>query len=103
MKDISEDGQVQFHQFMAWWKAAKPAGGGDIANRLAEAKIRNLFNKFDKDNSGFLDKEEIGSFCGSLGLHLTDEELDEAIDGMDAEGADGSRDHQIDFEVRTPA
>ena len=42
-------------------------------------EIRATFDLFDQDNSGSIDREELGDVFKSLGQHYSDAELDEMI------------------------
>ena len=33
--------------------------------------VATVFNEFDADGNGYLDKDEVGAFCVKLGLKLT--------------------------------
>ena len=45
------------------------------AREAQSGKVAQLFHEFDKDQSGFLDAEEIAEFCKGLGLLLSDAEV----------------------------
>ena len=49
-----------------------------------DQKVKDMFDDFDEDESGFLEKDEVGELMAELGLTLEDEDLDEAIAGMEA-------------------
>ena len=66
------------------------------ASRIAQhGQVAVSFYQFDEDSSGFLDESEIGAFCKTLGLLLTDAEVAKALDEMEI---DGTRDGKIDFD-----
>merc|ERR1719181_550420 len=58
-----------------------------------EAELREAFEFFDKDKSGFIDKAELRNVLQSLGTTLTDEELATLYVQMDPSG-----DGNIDFD-----
>ena len=49
-----------------------------------DTEVKATFDDFDEDESGFLEKDEVGELMAELGLTLEDEDLDEAIAGMEA-------------------
>ena len=52
----------------------------------SELKLRQIFRDLDKDNSGYLDREEIALLAKRSGVELTDAQLDEALTVMDKDG-----------------
>ena len=59
----------------------------------SDAFIRNMFVRADADGSGSIDRAEVMTIAGSLGLVLRPKELDAAMTMMDADG-----DGEITFE-----
>lgn len=49
-------------------------------------EFRAAFELFDKDHSGAISKEELGTVMRNLGMNPTDEELHEQIRMHDADG-----------------
>ena len=49
-------------------------------------EFRAAFELFDKDHSGAISKEELGTVMRNLGMNPTDEELHEQIQMHDADG-----------------
>eukprot|EP00935_MAST-01C_sp_MAST-1C-sp1_P001178 g1178.t1 len=56
------------------------------------AAIRQAFQSFDKDNSGYLDLNELKELSSQLGEELEGEELNEAMAALDSSG-----DGKVDF------
>ena len=54
--------------------------------QLHEHMLKQLFNKFDKDGGGALDREEICALAKGIGHKLTPKELDAAMKEMDEDG-----------------
>lgn len=52
-------------------------------NELKTTKVEPLFKKYDKDNSGAIDKGELASLCKDLGVPLDDAQLNAAIADLD--------------------
>ena len=50
-------------------------------------EIYATFQLFDQDNSGSIDKEELGELFKSLGQNYTDAELNEMIEEIDDDGS----------------
>ena len=48
--------------------------------------IEEAFNSFDKDNSDFISKDELGDFMKSMGYKLSEIELEEIIKSVDTNG-----------------
>jgi len=66
------------------------------AIKTAELKdARKLFNELDRDNSGFIDSEELAQALRSLGQDPTEEEVEELIRSVDGES--GDRDGKIEL------
>lgn len=51
-----------------------------------EEAILEAFREFDKDNTGFITKEELGGFMRSLGYKVTEIELEDMINEIDEDG-----------------
>ena len=58
-----------------------------------EIQLRNLFDKCDVDNSGYLDREEVAKVCQELGTVLEERELLAALTLLDTNG-----DGKVSFE-----
>ena len=72
------------HTRIAAKLAAKPSDKSSQSEK--ELAIERLFNEIDRDNSGTLDRDEIGALAEKLGKQMSDEELDEAMAAMDLDG-----------------
>lgn len=55
--------------------------------------LQDLFDAIDTDDSGFLDRMEVGELASVLGIELTEDELNVAFSEMDQNGND-----RVDFE-----
>jgi Ca2+-binding EF-hand superfamily protein len=76
--DIDGNGYVDFQEFSKLWVDIR--GDGD-------EEVRSEFKKLDKDNSGFIDKEEMLSII-SMCEHFTGDKTEEArkcIDELDVD------------------
>jgi hypothetical protein len=60
----------------------------------SRADIAKAFSKFDNDNSGVINKEELHHALLELGMNATGSELDAIFEGLDEDG-----DETINFEV----
>ena len=49
-------------------------------------EVWDVFQQCDTDGSGTIDTEEVAALCKKLGVRLTEEELEDAIDKMDKDG-----------------
>jgi len=81
---ISAVGAVVFYSS---WNAYK-ALGKLKAESYNESTIRDLFRRFDKDNSGALDTSELSALCVSLGSTLSKNELEAALQILDKDNDD---------------
>jgi Ca2+-binding EF-hand superfamily protein len=59
----------------------------------AEQKLRDVFNIFDADGSGGIDRDEMRSLMKKLAQDLTEEEISLIMEEVDADG-----DGEISFE-----
>lgn len=59
---------------------------------VQEAEIYEAFQLFDKDSSGYIDRDELGALMEALGVHLEQAELNNLYTEMDPSG-----DGRIDF------
>lgn len=75
---------------LAWTGFAEAVGKAVASDTLAEYK--KAFSLFDKDGSGEIDADELGTVMKSLGVETTDEELEEMLALADADGSG-----EIDF------
>ena len=58
----------------------------DQLNEEQLAKIKTAFSLFDKDGDGIITVKDLGTVMQSLGEHLTEAELQDLIDKVDAHG-----------------
>ena len=50
------------------------------------SEVREAFELFDKDNSGFINSKELGMVMRSLGQNPTEQELMDMINEVDEDG-----------------
>jgi Ca2+-binding EF-hand superfamily protein len=50
-------------------------------------KLKGIFDAIDEDHSGYLDRAELGNLAERAGRHLTDRQLDDAMQHMDADNS----------------
>ena len=102
--DADGSGAVDFAEFYEWWSANKDQEGGLFASIAAEieqqrkveelrAEAREMFQLFDDDSSGSLDKGEVRKLAQSMGMNLNAKELDDVFSQMDTSG-----DGDVDFD-----
>lgn len=77
--DIDGSGTLNFSEFK--FMMAKRMRSIDI-----EEERREAFRIFDKDNNGYISRDELRIVMGNLGENLTDEEVDEMIKEADVDG-----------------
>jgi ankyrin repeat protein len=70
----------------------------DPLNAQEKEKCRNIFDKYDKDQSGKLDKAELTNVLGELNLKFDDRELYEKFVEKAWEDADSDDSDRVDYE-----
>ena len=58
-----------------------------------DKELREAFNAFDNDGSGFISKDELKQVMKATGANLSEKEIDEMIQAADFDG-----DNQVSFE-----
>ncbi|XP_074576438.1 uncharacterized protein LOC141832971 [Curcuma longa] len=88
INEVDEDGSgaIEFEEFLSFM--AKKMNETD-----SEEEVREAFKVFDKDQNGFISKNELKNVMISLGEKLTDEEVDQMIKEADLDG-----DGQVNYE-----
>ena len=79
--DTGGDGTLNLHEFMALMETK-------FAHYFEKEKIRESFQRFDKDGSGCITASELREAMNNVGLRLSVSELDEMIRAADV-NADG--------------
>lgn len=69
-----------------WAKKQGEAEQQQAADEAENSLVLSLFEKYDADGSGFVDRDEFGFLAFDLGMFLSDEELSEAIAAIDTSG-----------------
>ena len=77
--DADGDGTVTFEEFSEWWRSGGSLTAAEREEKLAltrqrfnrDAAIRSIFESFDVDGSGSLDREEVRQACVKLGKVMT--------------------------------
>jgi Ca2+-binding EF-hand superfamily protein len=87
--DLDGDGRIPFDEFLKYFKRQHPETQDDV-----DALLRWEFENADADNSGELDKTEIGTVMKNLGLKTrsvfgSSRKLDEAFAEMKGSGVEG--------------
>ena len=83
--DMDEDGTINFQEFLAMM--AQNSSESHSKEELLEA-----FDVFDKNNDGFIDREELKRVMDTLDQEITDQEAEEMINECDING-DGKVDY----------
>eukprot|EP01065_Artemidia_motanka_P025326 TRINITY_DN30328_c0_g1_i1.p1 TRINITY_DN30328_c0_g1~~TRINITY_DN30328_c0_g1_i1.p1 ORF type:complete len:1194 (+),score=329.71 TRINITY_DN30328_c0_g1_i1:55-3636(+) len=95
--DTNQDGVIDFAEFLHYYKRTAE----DPLTHPDEGQIRAMFELFDEDGNGFLDKEEFRSALRQAGDDdgLTDAEIDFLFDQADQMGgADDAGDGRLNME-----
>ena len=67
--DKNGDGEIDFEEFLAMMKHRAE----ERANQDPEQELRNVFNLFDADSSGFIDRNEVRLLMKKLAQTLSDD------------------------------
>ncbi|KAL4238029.1 hypothetical protein ACF0H5_002740 [Mactra antiquata] len=87
--DVDGNGEIDFQEYLQMMASRMSFNGSAV-------QIREAFKVFDKDNKGFLTVDELRHIMTNLGEKLTDEEVDEMLSIVDADG-----NGEIDYEEFT--
>merc|ERR1711884_981429 len=83
--DSDGSGSIEFLEFLLLM-------GRILKDVPTDADLRDVFTVFDKDRSGFASSSEIKTVMANLGVHFSDEEIQEMMIEADVNG-----DNQVDF------
>lgn len=50
-------------------------------------RLKGVFDRFDKDENGSIDREEFGQFLAAIGKGMTPEQLAKGFDEIDTNGS----------------
>ncbi|CAF0891989.1 unnamed protein product [Adineta steineri] len=80
--DIDGNGSVDFDEFLIMMQRRKSTGGSGT-------ELLKVFNVFDKNKDGFIDKNELYDMLLRLGEQVTEEDVTEMIEEADCLDNDG--------------
>ena len=86
--DLNGDGEIDFDEFIGLMRLRM-----DERQRDPDEDLRDAFNMFDSDRSGYIDRHEVRSLMKKLAQTLSDEEIDLIMEECDTDG-----DGEISFE-----
>ena len=86
--DLNGDGEIDFDEFIGLMRLRM-----DERQRDPDEDLRDAFNMFDSDRSGFIDRHEVRALMKKLAQTLSDEEIDLIMEECDTDG-----DGEISFE-----
>lgn len=76
--DLNNDGIISWDEFNKWYISSA---------ELIRSQVKQVFDSLDTDKSGTLDKDEIKALLVQLDPHVTDEDVQEAIETMYKHGS----------------
>jgi calmodulin len=114
--DADGSGEIEFEEFLSWWKGHQAKGGGGFFSGLSldflksapppppetelernlrladeeaerQREARQVFDEIDEDGGGSLDRDEIKQLAKKLGKRISEKQLNEAMQEMDADGS----------------
>jgi calmodulin len=86
--DENGDNEIDFNEFLTLMRLRMGESGED-----AEQNLRDVFDIFDADGSGYIDRDEMRVLMKKLAQDLTEEEITQIMEEVDQDG-----DNQISFE-----
>eukprot|EP01050_Picozoa_sp_SAG11_P001716 SAG11_NODE_78_length_17939_cov_10.236883_9_plen_150_part_00 len=110
MEEMDDDGggMIEYTEFLAWWIGKKRNGEDLFAAVQARAlelkqqkkedkakrqEARDMFDLYDVDQGGMLDRDEVKALAEALGTKLRGREIDKAMAVMDEDGSG-----EVDFD-----
>jgi len=79
--DENGDNEIDFDEFLTLMRLRQGVDGDD-----AEAQLREVFDVFDEDKSGFIDRDEMRRLMKKLAQALTEEEISAIMEEVDVDG-----------------
>lgn len=87
--DVDGDGEISFNEFVR-------VMGPQFYRSYNENEIRAAFRHFDKDNSGFITRDELRQALNKMGRHYSAQDIEHMVRAVDRNG-----DGQISIEEFT--
>eukprot|EP00566_Odontella_aurita_P007262 CAMPEP_0113552436 /NCGR_PEP_ID=MMETSP0015_2-20120614/15066_1 /TAXON_ID=2838 /ORGANISM="Odontella" /LENGTH=734 /DNA_ID=CAMNT_0000453413 /DNA_START=209 /DNA_END=2410 /DNA_ORIENTATION=- /assembly_acc=CAM_ASM_000160 len=76
--DPDGNGQISEQEFAAWYVRSE---------ERIKSKVKEMFDHFDEDNSGTIDREEVRRLLEQVEPRVTEKDVDDALEAMYKEGS----------------
>ena len=94
--DVKAEQMAAAKKYVESYAGRIPDKRGSTLRDTTYKDLEEIFNAIDTDESGFLDRQEVGELASVLGFPLSDKELDDAFEQMQMD--EGRKDDRVDLQ-----